>query len=40
VKRDALIRALRRYAAKNNLPIELDKACGKGATIVFVSGTP
>ena len=31
MKRDALVRALRRYAAKQNLPFELDKAGGKGS---------
>jgi hypothetical protein len=31
VKRDALVRALGRYAAKKNLPFELDKAGGKGS---------
>lgn len=31
MKRDALVRALRRYAAKKNLPFELDKTGGKGS---------
>ena len=31
MKRDALVRALRRYAAKKNLPFELDKGGGKGS---------
>ena len=31
MKRDALVRSLRRYATKNNLPFELDKAGGKGS---------
>lgn len=31
MKRDALVRALRRYAAKKNLPFELDTAGGKGS---------
>jgi hypothetical protein len=31
VKRDALVRALRHYAAKKSLPFELDKASGKGS---------
>ena len=31
MKRDALVRALRRYAAKKNLAFELDKAGGKGS---------
>ena len=30
MKREALVRALRRYAAKRNLPFDLDKAGGKG----------
>jgi hypothetical protein len=31
VKREALVRALRRYAARQNLPFRLDKAGGKGS---------
>ncbi len=31
MKRDALVRSLRRYAAKQNLAFELDKAGGKGS---------
>jgi hypothetical protein len=31
VKRDALVRSLRRYAAKKNLAFEVDKAGGKGS---------
>ena len=30
MKRDVLVRALRRFATKRNLPFELDKAGGKG----------
>lgn len=31
MKRDVLVRALRRFATKRNLPFELDKAGGKGS---------
>ena len=31
MKRDALVRSLRRYATKQNLAFELDKAGGKGS---------
>lgn len=31
MKRDELIRALRRYARKRDVPFDLDKARGKGA---------
>lgn len=31
MKRDDLVRALRRYARKNDLAFDLDKARGKGA---------
>ena len=31
MKRDALVRSLRRYATKKNLPFVLDKAGGKGS---------
>lgn len=31
MKREALIRALRKYARKRDLPFELEKARGKGA---------
>lgn len=38
MKRDALVRALRRYATKRNLPFELDKAGGKGRHYQFRLG--